>query len=217
MIGQIEIENDRQLPEEELANWLSHGIALLFALIGLPVLIVSAVYQGGAGGIVGASIFGATMVLLYFSSTLYHAWPNRPSKKKWQIIDHMAIYFLIAGTYTPFTLGVLKGPWGWTLLILVWSFALGGVILKAIRGAKGDMFSVALYVAMGWLLLVAIEPLMLNMSFWGIFWLLGGGFFYTSGVAFYAANRLPFNHFIWHLFVMAGNASHFIAVLFYAT
>ena len=217
MIGSAKIENKRQTQAEELANSVSHGVALLFALIGLPVLIISAVYQGSIGAVVGAAVFGLSMILLYFISTLYHAWPQRQSKKKWQILDHMAIYFLIAGTYTPFTLGVLKGPWGWTLLILIWSFAVGGVIYKAVRGVKGDIFSVALYIGMGWLLMIAIKPLIENMSFWGIFWLFAGGFFYTSGVAFYIANRIPFNHFIWHIFVMAGNACHFIAVLFYAS
>jgi len=216
MIGQIQIDNSTQSPAEELANWVSHGIALLFALIGLPVLIASAVFQGGAGGIVGASIFGATMVLLYFVSTLYHAWPDRRSKKIWQIVDHMAIYFLIAGTYTPFMLGALYGPWGWTILALVWGFALAGVILKAKKGVKGDVLSVVLYITMGWLIMIAIKPLWQSMSPWGFFWLFAGGFFYTFGVLFYVKSKLPFHHFIWHLFVIAGNGCHFIAVLFYA-
>ncbi|MCK5495318.1 MAG: hemolysin III family protein, partial [Hyphomicrobiaceae bacterium] len=133
-----------------------------------------------------------------------------------QVLDHSAIFLLIAGTYTPFTLGVLKGAWGWTLFGLVWGIAVLGVVLKSVRGARHQRLSAILYLAMGWLIVIAVKPLWLNMPFWGLFWLLAGGVAYTAGVGFYAAGRIRYSHFIWHLFVIAGTACHFIAVLRYA-
>jgi len=203
---------------EEIANSISHGIALLAAVAATPVLIIAALDRGDTAGIVGASIFATTMVLLYLTSTLYHALPRNRAKQVFQILDHGAIFLLIAGTYTPFTLGVLRGAWGWTLLVLVWSLALTGIILKAIYGTRYPKLSTLLYLAMGWLVVVAIKPLWLQVSAWGLVWLLVGGLAYTVGVAFFATDeRVRYNHFIWHLFVMAGTTSHFIAVLWYST
>jgi len=201
---------------EEIANSVSHGVAFLAAVAVTPVLIVSAVRRDGAAGIVGASVFAFTMVLLYLTSTLYHALARSRAKRVFQILDHSAIFLLIAGSYTPFTLGVLRGAWGWTLFGLVWGIAVVGVLLKSIGGVRYQRLSAILYLAMGWLILIAVKPLWLNVPSWGLFWLLAGGVAYTAGVGFYAAKRMRYAHFVWHLFVIAGTACHFIAVLRYA-
>ncbi|MDO9401848.1 MAG: hemolysin III family protein [Polaromonas sp.] len=205
---------------EEIANSISHGAALLAALIAAPFLVVAAAQRGGAADIVGASIFAVTMVLLYFTSMLYHALPMRRAaraKQVFQILDHGAIYLLIAGTYTPFTLGVLRGPWGWTLFGLVWAMALAGVAVKAVAGIRYPRVSTVLYLAMGWVAVIAIKPMWQLMPGWGLFWLFAGGLAYTLGVAFFALDgRLRYGHFVWHLFVAAGTVCHFIAVLYYA-
>lgn len=156
------------------------------------------------------------MILLYLSSTLYHALPASKAKQLFQVIDHAAIFLLIAGTYTPFTLGVLYGAWGWTLFGLVWGIAVIGIILKATTWDRFQSLSTYMYLAMGWLVVIAIVPLFNNMPLWGLFWLLCGGLFYTAGVVFFAADRLPYFHFVWHLFVLMGTACHFVAVLYYA-
>jgi len=201
---------------EEIANSVSHGIGLLAALAAVPVLVLAAVQRRGAVGIVGASVFAATIVLLYLASTLYHALPRNRAKRVFQILDHGAIYLLIAGTYTPFALGLLRDTWGWTLFGLVWGLAVAGVLLKAVGGVRHSTLSTCLYLAMGWLILIAAKPLWLHVPTWGLFWLLSGGIAYTAGVAFFAARRARYSHFVWHLFVLAGTACHFIAVLLYA-
>ncbi len=201
---------------EEIANSISHGIALLIAISATPFLIFSAIEHGDTADIVGSSIFAVTMVLLYLISTLYHALPRNKAKEIFQILDHGAIYLFIAGTYTPFTLGVLSGAWGWTLFGLIWGLAFVGVLLKAIGGIRYPALSTCLYLAMGWLVLIAIKPLWLLVPHWGLFWLFAGGIAYTAGAAFFVAERLSYNHFVWHLFVMAGTACHFIAVMWYA-
>ena len=201
---------------EEIANSVSHGVGLLAAVAAAPVLVLSALRHDGAARIVGASVFAATMVLLYLTSTLYHALPGNRAKRVFQVLDHAAIFLMIAGTYTPFTLGVLRGTLGWTLFGLVWGLALAGVVLTAAGGARYPKLRLGLYLAMGWLILIAAKPLWLRMPSWGLFWLLAGGIAYTAGVAFYAAKRVRYSHFVWHLFVIAGTACHFIAVLRYA-
>ena len=202
---------------EEIANSVSHGVAMLAALAAAPFLIIAATQRGGALDIVGASVFAAAMVLLYFTSTLYHMLPRNKAKRLFQILDHSAIFLLIAGTYTPFTLGVLRGTWGWTLFGLVWSLALAGIVLKVVFGTRYPRLSMFLYLAMGWLVVIAIKPLWLNVSVWGIFWLLAGGIAYSAGTIFFAAgDRIRYGHFIWHLFVIAGTACHFVAVLNYS-
>ncbi len=213
--------NDRsQSLGEEIANSISHGVALLAVLIAAPFLVVSAVQRGDTAGIVGASIFALTMVLLYGASMLYHALPGGRAfraKRVFQVLDHSAIYLLIAGTYTPFTLGVLRGPWGWTLFGLVWAMALAGCAVKALAGIRYPRVSTALYLAMGWIALIAVKPMWQLMPAWGLFWLFAGGLAYTMGVAFFATDgRLRYGHFVWHLFVAAGTACHFVAVLYYA-
>jgi hemolysin III len=204
-----------QSPGEEIANSISHGVGLLGTLIALPVLVIGAVPHGPAA-IVGAATFGATMVLLYLTSTLYHAIPPSRAKRVWRILDHGAIYLLIAGTYTPFTLGVLRGPWGWTLFGLIWALALAGILLKSVGGVRHPRLSTGVYLGMGWLVLVAAKPLWQAVPGWGLFWLAAGGVGYTAGVGFYAASRARYAHFVWHLFVLAGTACHFIAVFRYA-
>lgn len=203
-------------PGEELANSLSHGVGFMLAVAATPILVIGAVNRGSAADVVGSSVFGATMVLLYLASTWYHAAPVNRCRDRLRRLDHAAIYLLIAGTYTPFTLGVLGGAWGWTLFGIVWGAAAVGVCLKLIAGVRYPRISTAVYVIMGWLVLFAIRPLLLNMQPQGIRWLVAGGVSYSAGVVFYAARRLPYNHFIWHLFVLAGSTFHFFAVLWYA-
>ena len=164
----------------------------------------------------GASVFAGTAVVLYLASTLYHALPPNRAKRVFRVLDHSAIFLLIAGTYTPFTLGVLRGPWGWALLGIVWGLAALGIVLKAIGGIRYPWLSSALYVGMGWLALVAIRPLWLHVPIGGWLWLIAGGLAYTAGIAFYAAERVRYGHFVWHIFVLAGSTCHGLAVLWYA-
>jgi len=209
--------NPPQTLGEEIANSISHGVGLLAVLCGTPFLLIRAAQHGSAAYITGASIFSGTMILLYLASTLYHAIPIGPVKHRLRILEHMAIFVLIAGTYTPFTLGVLHGAWGWSLFGLIWGLAILGVTLKAARGFRYPVLFPALYIAMGWVVLVAIQPLWMRMPHAGFFWILGGGLAYTAGVVFYAIDyRMRYSHFIWHLFVLAGTTLHYFAVFFYA-
>jgi hemolysin III len=201
---------------EEIANSVSHGIGFLGALAATPFLVLAAIRRGGSLAIVGAGIFAGTMAVLYLASTLYHALPNNKAKRLFQIIDHSAIFLLIAGTYTPFTLGVLHGAWGWTLFGVVWALAGLGITVKSVGGIRYPWLSTALYVGMGWLALVVIRPLWLHVPVAGWLWLIAGGLAYTGGIAFYAAERVRYAHFVWHLFVLTGTACHFVAVLWYA-
>jgi len=216
MVRVLELQERPQSLGEEIANSVSHGLGLLATLAAFPVLVWAALQRGDTVGIVGASVFATTMVLLYFMSTLFHALPACRAKRVFQILDHAAIYFLIAGTYTPFTLGVLRGAWGWTLFGLVWALAVGGTTLKALGGARYTMVSTWVYLAMGWLVLIAAKTVWTLVPAWGLFWLVAGGLAYTAGVVFFMAERIRYFHFVWHLFVVAGTACHFIAVLRYA-
>jgi hemolysin III len=208
--------NRPQSRGEEIANAVSHGVGFVAAVATIPVLVISALNDGTAA-VVGATIFGATMALLYLTSTLYHAVTPTRAKRVFQILDHAAIYLLIAGTYTPFTLGVLRGAWGWTLFGVIWGLALIGIFLKSMRGIRYPRLSTAVYLMMGWLVLIAIRPLASNVQSWGLFWLVAGGVAYTAGVGFYAARRMRYAHLVWHLFVLAGTACHFVAVLRYSS
>ncbi len=202
---------------EEIANSVSHGVGLVAAVVGVPFLIVAAVDGGEAAAIVGVSIFGLTLVMVFLTSTLYHAVTHPAAKPVLRIIDHVAIYLLIAGTYTPLTLGVLRGGWGWTLFGIVWALGLAGVILKLVAGVRYPRLSVGLYIAMGWLVVLAIKPLWDSLPAGGLLWLLAGGVAYTGGVVFYAADRWRYSHLVWHLCVIAGATCHFIAIMKYAT
>ena len=201
---------------EEIANSVSHGLGLVLALAVLPVLIVSAIRIGSAHFIVGAAVFGASMILLYLASTLYHSITHHTAKQFFRLFDHSAIFLLIAGTYTPFTLGVLRGAWGWTLLAVIWTLAITGIVIKSIPRVRHSWISMVLYLAMGWLALVAIKPILQLVPVPGILLILAGGIAYTGGLAFFAAHRLRYSHFIWHLFVIVGSTCHFFAVLWYA-
>jgi hemolysin III len=217
----IQTERRSQVREqtlgEEIANTISHSVGLGAAIVGTPLLIVHAVQQGGIGYLVGSSIFSATMIVLYLASSLYHSFHPGKLKHIFRIIDHSAVYLLIAGTYTPFTLGVLYGPWGWTLLILIWGLALTGVALKVLRRITHPIISTILYLLMGWLIIVAIDPLYERLPAAGLFWLVAGGLAYTLGTIFFVADsRLRYGHFIWHWFVLAGTTCHYFAVYWYA-
>ena len=205
-------------PPEEIANCLSHGLGFLAGLIATPFLLVSASRHSSSAEIVGASIFAGSVLLLYLASTLYHAAPHGSRAKRWLgVLDHTAIFILIAGTYTPFTLGVLKGAWGWSLFGIIWGLAGIGIFLKLKRGtAWRNLLSTGLYLGMGWLVVIAIRPLMLRVPLPGIMLLVAGGLAYSLGVPFYLTKNKPFYHFIWHLFVLAGTTFHFMAVLWYA-
>jgi hemolysin III len=195
---------------------VSHGVALVAALVAAPILVLGARGHGTLAT-VGAGVFAATAVLLYLASTLYHALPSGRAKRVFRIIDHSAIFLLIAGTYTPFTFGVLRGTWGWTIFGLVWGLAALGITLKAVGGIRYPKLSTLLYVGMGWLALIAIRPLWLHVPLSGWLWLLGGGVAYTAGIAFFATDhQVRYGHFVWHLFVLAGTVCHFFAVLWYA-
>ncbi|MDP1930398.1 MAG: hemolysin III family protein [Gammaproteobacteria bacterium] len=202
---------------EELANSISHGVGLVAALVASPFLLTRAAELDDAAFMVGVVIFAIAIVFQYLTSSLYHALPVGKLKQVLRVIEHSAIFVLIAGTYTPFTLGVLRGPWGWTLCAMVWTLALVGVVLKSSNRLFHPRLSNALFLLMGWLILVAIKPMLDNVPVAGLLWLLAGGIAYTVGVAFYAASsRVRYAHFTWHLFVMLGTACHYVAVYGYA-
>jgi hemolysin III len=203
----------RQSLGEEIANSISHGAGFLAGAIAAPILIVRAVAAGDAALTIGASIFAAAILLMYISSTLYHALAENRAKRIFRVLDHGSIYLLIAGTYSPFTLGVLRGAWGWTLFGVVWALAILGIVMKSIGRAWHPIFSTGLYLGMGWLALIAARPLLTNLPEPAIAWLAAGGVAYTGGIAFYAARRLRYAHFVWHLFVVAGTGCHVAAVL----
>jgi hemolysin III len=200
---------------EEVMNAVTHGIGTLLAVAGLVLLTVLAYLHGDIWHIVSFSIYGSTLVLLYLASTLYHSFTNEKVKRIFKILDHSAIYLLIAGTYTPFTLVPLHGVLGWTVFGVVWGFAIIGIVLKVFFAGRFKFVSTMCYLGMGWFIIVAIKPLIATVPALGMNWLFAGGLFYTLGSAFYMWKKIPYNHAIWHLFVLAGSVSHFIAVFFY--
>ena len=202
---------------EEIANSISHGAGLVGAIVGTPFLIVGAARHDDVAVIIGASVFCATMILLYCASMVYHALPPGRLKRLFVVIDHSAIFLLIAGTYTPFTLGVLRGTSGWTLFAIVWALALAGIGLKAFGRVKHPLVSTGLYLAMGWLVVFALDSLVAAVPPAGLLWLVAGGVSYTVGVAFFATDSLlRYGHMIWHGFVVGGTTCHYFAVLWYA-
>ena len=202
---------------EHLANTLSHGIGLLLAIGALPLLVIDALRLDSGLAVAGAAIFGGTAIAMYLTSTLYHAFPQANRNGWLRRLDHSAIYLLIAGTYTPVLLGVLRGTAGWAMLAVIWTLAVAGVVFKLLAGARFRKVSVALYVAMGWAALALIQPLWTQMPPAGLAWLFAGGIAYTAGVAFYLLHeRMRYAHFVWHLFVLAGTACHGVMVLRYA-
>lgn len=202
---------------EEIANSITHGAGLVASIISVPVLVLAGVRRDDPWQVVGGAVFGGTLVFLYLASTLYHALPASPAKRVLRVIDHSAIYLLIAGTYTPFTLGALRGPWGWALLGTIWGLAMLGIIAKVTVGFRFPRLSTLLYLAMGWLILIGLQPLIANVAPAGIAWLVAGGLCYSGGVIFYALDqRMRYAHALWHLFVIAGSVCHFVAVLWHS-
>jgi hemolysin III len=201
---------------EEMANAVTHGVGLIAAIAALPALIVLASNRGDVWTVVGAGVFGVSLIAAYAASTIYHALRPGPEKERWLRLDYAAIYILIAGTYTPFTVGVLRGAWGSSLLVIVWTLAIVGIFAKLRVGPRFNGLSTAAYLLMGWLALVAINPLLRHMGWVGLAWLLAGGVAYTVGVVFYACdNRIRFGHCLWHLFAIVGSLCHVIAVVGY--
>lgn len=205
-----------QTYREEVANSVSHGIGFFLALVAAPLLFDTAVRSGEKRRIIAFGIYAVTIVLMYAASMVYHGLPRGRAKFVCRIVDHSAIFLLIAGSYTPFMLGVLYGPWGWTLLACVWTFAFVGVVLTAISRVRYPTLSTAVYLMLGWLIVVGAKPLWEHMNHWGLFWLGAGGFAYTLGVVFFAADRIRYGHLIWHVCVLLGSACHYAAVILYS-
>ena len=198
---------------EEFFNALTHGLGATAALAGGAVLITLAALFGDGWQLAGAIVFGICLLLLYLASTLYHAVQHPIAKARLKVFDHCAIYLLIAGTYTPFTLIGLRGPWGWGLFAAIWTLAVAGVIFKLFFTGRFKLLSTAIYIAMGWLVVVAIKPMWGALDGWTIGWLFAGGLFYTLGTVFYHRPSLPYSHAIWHLFVIGGSVCHYVSVM----
>ncbi|WP_201772169.1 PAQR family membrane homeostasis protein TrhA [Endozoicomonas montiporae] len=200
---------------EEIANSVTHGIGALLSVAGLTLLVTYAAMQGDAWRVVSFSIYGGSMILLFLMSTLYHSFQNEKAKRVFKLLDHCAIYLLIAGTYTPFLLVTLRGLMGWVLFAIIWLLALTGIIFKLAFRHRFKKLSLLTYVGMGWLALFAGQELTQNLSAGGMAWLIAGGLSYTLGVLFYVWKKLPYNHAIWHLFVLAGSLCHYTTIFFY--
>jgi len=200
---------------EEIANSIIHGVGALLAIAGLAVMTAFASLHGTVWHIVACSVFGSTMILLYTASTLYHSIPSQSAKEIFRILDHSAIFLLIAGTYTPFTLVSLRGPWGWSLFGTIWGLAVCGIILEIFLSKRLRWITIILYIAMGWAVVIAVKPMLSAVAAGGMWLLLTGGLCYTLGVPFYIKQSIPFNHAIWHLFVLAGTIFHYFAILLY--
>lgn len=201
---------------EEIANSISHGLGVIAILVGAPFLIIHAASTDSAWNIVGASIFLASAVVLYLGSTLYHAIPHAGARQVFHVLDHSGIFFLIAGTYTPFTLGILRGPLGFTMFGVIWALASIGIVLKGLRVMRSRRWSNIFYLGLGWMVLILAKPLWDQAGPVLFLWLFGGGIFYSFGLFFYNAKQLKFSHFLWHLCVLAGTALHYIAVYQFA-
>jgi hemolysin III len=200
---------------EELANIITHGLGVVLSIVALWLMVAYAVRDFEIMRVVAASVFGATLILMYLMSTLYHSIRDPELKQLFRVLDHSSIYLLIAGSYTPFTLVSLQGGWGWAMFSIIWTLAVAGMVFKIFFIKRFHLLSTALYVAMGWVVLIAIKPLIEATSTGAMVWLLTGGLMYTGGVVFYLWDKLHYNHAIWHLFVMAGSFCHFWAVYWY--
>ena len=200
---------------EEIWHAITHGVGLALSIAGLAILVAYATLQGSALAIISSAIYGTTLIIMYGSSTLYHAITDTEIKKIFQQFDHASIYFLIAGTYTPITLLTLGGAWGWSIFSVVWGAAIIGIFLKFAYPGRFEKLSLLLYLLMGWMIVIATEPLLSSMESGGLWLLLAGGLCYTVGIIFYIWDRLTFNHAIWHLFVLAGSILHYFMVLIY--
>jgi hemolysin III len=204
-------------PTEEIFHGITHGIGAVLSIAGLVILVVLAVQMGDVWRIVSFSIYGGSLTLLYLASTLYHSFQDERLKQFFRHFDHLSIFLLIAGTYTPVTLISLRGAWGWTLFALIWGFAVSGIVYELLFLGRYKWITMSIYLGMGWLAVVAIKP-MLTMVPRGLFWwLLAGGLCYTGGVFFYAREKMRYHHVLWHLFVLFGSACHFLGFFFYLT
>ncbi len=197
---------------EEIANTVTHGLGTLLSITGMVILVLCAVAYGSVWHVVSYSIFGSTLIILYLASTLYHALPMPAAKRIFKIIDHSAIFLLIAGTYTPFLLTNLRGAWGWSLFGIIWGLAAIGIFLKCVYISRFQKASVIVYIGMGWLIVIAMREMTLHVQLTSVLLLVAGGLFYTVGVLFYIWRKLPYNHAIWHLFVLGGSVSHYFSV-----
>ncbi len=200
---------------EEIANSVTHGVGAALGIAALTLLIIFSLRYGTASHVISSIVYGSSLIILYSASTLYHAIPYPKAKDILQKVDHSSIFLLIAGTYTPFTLVSIRGPWGWTIFGLIWGLATFGIALEIFSKKKFKKLSIGLYLGMGWLAIVAIKPMLENVETGGLILLLAGGLFYSLGVIFYVWKKLPFNHAIWHLFVLAGSILQFFSVFFY--
>lgn len=200
---------------EEIANAVIHGIGALLSIAALVLLLVFSAINGQPWSIFSSVIYGSSLIILYTSSTLYHSFQRQKIKDLFEIFDHSAIYILIAGTYTPFALITLNGRLGWIIFSVVWGLAAIGIIFKIFFVKRFRILSTILYIAMGWLVVFAMEPLVTNLDFWGVVWLVIGGILYTVGTIFYVWRKIPYHHAIWHLIVLAGSICHFFSVFFY--
>ncbi len=204
----------RETPGEEIANAITHGAGVLASVAALVLLVVAAVHHADAMKIVTLSVFGASLVIMYLSSTLYHALTHERAKAFFLLCDYACIYLLIAATYTPFMLVTLGGAWGWSIFGVMWGLAAIGITLKLLAGQRYRILSVALYIAMGWMMIVCIVPMVQALSTPGLVMIFAGGACYTLGVVFFLWDHLPYNHAVWHVFVMAGSACHAVAAYF---
>jgi hemolysin III len=211
-MAQQSISHTNYSPREELANTITHGVAVLASLVAGVALIALAALSGDVWRIISAAVFSLSLVLLYSASTIYHGAPLGQVKRRLEILDHCAIFVLIAGTYTPFTLISLRGVWGWSLFGVIWGLAIAGIILKLIFTTRFPLLSTLVYIAMGWLVVVAVAPMLEALPLAVLAWLVAGGVAYTAGTLFYHQRRMPFAHAIWHLFVITGSVCHVIAV-----
>jgi len=208
--------NAKKYPKgEEKINVITHAIGFVMSIAALTLLVIFASLKGTVWHIVSFAIYGASLVILYFASTVFHLSENQKVRNHLNIFDHAAIFLLIAGTYTPFALVTLHGPWGWTIFGIVWGLAIAGIILKLFYTGRFNTLSTLMYIAMGWLIVIAIKPLIAALPFEGLMWLLAGGLSYSVGAVFFLIDKLPYNHAIFHVFVVAGSACHFIAVFWY--
>jgi hemolysin III len=211
----METQASERLTVEELANCVTHGLGLALSVAGFVALVVLAWGYGDAWHLVSCAVYGASLVALYAASTLYHGARTPRAKRVTQALDHCGIYLLIAGTYTPFTLVTLRGPWGWTLFGLVWSLALAGIAFRVLFGTRYRAVAVGSYVVLGWLCVIAVKPILATVPAGALAWIAAGGLAYTAGVFFFAARRIPHHHAIWHLFVLGGSVCHYVAVVLY--
>lgn len=200
---------------EEIANSVTHGIGLILGLAALAVLVAGSALHGTVWHVVTSAIYGSTLVLLFTASTLYHSLTDPRAKAVMKILDHSAIYLLIAGTYTPFLLVTLRGAWGWSLFGVIWGLTVIGIVFKIFFAGRFKLLSTLIYIGMGWIAVIAIHPLVHHLPRGGVFWLVAGGLFYTCGTVFYLWKNLRFHHAVWHGFVLAGGLCHFASVMFY--